>query len=69
MGDGGPAGEQLAGSVDARSEGLRQARDVERRARVHGHGVAAGAGFTRLFNMEGGITSWAKEIDPSMPTY
>ena len=29
----------------------------------------AGAGFTRLFNMEGGITSWATEIDPSMPTY
>jgi len=29
----------------------------------------SGAGFTRLFNLEGGITGWAKEIDPSMPTY
>ncbi len=29
----------------------------------------AGAGFTRLFNLEGGITSWAKEIDTSLPTY
>lgn len=29
----------------------------------------ATAGFTRLFNLEGGITAWAKEIDPSLPTY
>ena len=29
----------------------------------------AKAGFTRLFNMDGGITSWAKEIDTSLPTY
>lgn len=31
--------------------------------------VLAGHGFTRLFNLEGGITGWAREIDPSMPTY
>lgn len=29
----------------------------------------AGAGFTRLINMEGGITAWANEIDTSLPTY
>lgn len=26
-------------------------------------------GFTNLLNLEGGILAWAKEIDPSMPTY
>jgi adenylyltransferase/sulfurtransferase len=26
-------------------------------------------GFTRVFNLRGGITAWANEIDPSMPTY
>jgi len=29
----------------------------------------AGAGFTRLFNFEGGIKAWAAEIDASLPTY
>ena len=27
------------------------------------------AGYTDVTNMEGGITGWAKEIDPSLPTY
>ena len=27
------------------------------------------AGFTKLDNLEGGITAWADEIDPSMPKY
>lgn len=26
-------------------------------------------GFDRLFNLEGGITAWAKEIDTDLPTY
>lgn len=26
-------------------------------------------GFTNLINMEGGITAWSREIDPSIPTY
>lgn len=26
-------------------------------------------GFTNLYNLKGGITAWAKEIDTSMPTY
>jgi adenylyltransferase/sulfurtransferase len=30
--------------------------------------VLAANGY-RVTNMEGGITAWAKEIDPSMPTY
>lgn len=26
-------------------------------------------GFNNLYNLKGGVLSWAKEIDPSMPTY
>ncbi len=26
-------------------------------------------GFTSIINLTGGISAWAKEIDPSMPTY
>jgi molybdopterin/thiamine biosynthesis adenylyltransferase/rhodanese-related sulfurtransferase/molybdopterin converting factor small subunit len=29
----------------------------------------ADLGFDRVFNMEGGITAWAEEIDRSLPTY
>ena len=29
----------------------------------------ASAGFSRLINMEGGITAWAREIDTSLPVY
>ncbi len=29
----------------------------------------AGAGFTRLWNLEGGITGWATDVDPSLPKY
>ena len=29
----------------------------------------AEAGFTNLYNLEGGITGWAKRIDASLPTY
>lgn len=27
------------------------------------------AGFKNLWNIEGGITAWAREVDPSLPTY
>lgn len=26
-------------------------------------------GFDNLYNLKGGILAWAKDIDPSMPTY
>ncbi len=29
----------------------------------------AGAGFERLFNMEGGIRGWAEQVDDSLPVY
>jgi sulfur-carrier protein adenylyltransferase/sulfurtransferase len=28
-----------------------------------------GQGFSNVYNMKGGITAWAKEIEPTMPTY
>ena len=31
--------------------------------------VLAEAGFTQLFNLEGGITAWAQEIETSLPQY
>lgn len=26
-------------------------------------------GFTQLFNLEGGIDAWARQVDPAMPVY
>ncbi len=31
--------------------------------------MLAGAGFERLYNLEGGIVGWAREIDSSLPVY
>jgi adenylyltransferase/sulfurtransferase len=31
--------------------------------------LEAQLGFDNLYNLEGGILAWAKEIDPSLPTY
>ena len=41
--------------------GIRS-RDVIQRLRTE-------AGLTDLYNLEGGIIAWAKEIDPSIPKY
>jgi adenylyltransferase/sulfurtransferase len=27
------------------------------------------AGFSKLHNVEGGITAWAEQVDPSVPKY
>ena len=26
-------------------------------------------GFTKLFNLYGGVAAWAQQVDPAMPTY
>lgn len=53
---------------------LPKDRDILIHCKMGGRSAAAAealakAGFTRLFNMDGGINGWAKEIDPSLPTY
>lgn len=40
--------------------GTRSARALE---------LLAGAGFRKLKNLKGGINSWAREVDPSLPIY
>lgn len=40
--------------------GIRSARALQ---------ILKAAGFSNLWNVEGGITAWAREIDPSMPQY
>lgn len=29
----------------------------------------ARSGFNRIFNLQGGVDAWARQIDPSMPVY
>jgi len=29
----------------------------------------ASRGFCKLYNLQGGVNAWAREIDPAMPTY
>ena len=40
--------------------GTRSARALE---------LLTGAGFRKIKNLRGGINSWAREIDPSLPVY
>jgi len=44
-----------------------QCRSGVRSARALG--LLRQAGFHRLLNLRGGILAWAREIDPTMPTY
>jgi molybdopterin/thiamine biosynthesis adenylyltransferase/rhodanese-related sulfurtransferase/molybdopterin converting factor small subunit len=60
--------------VLAIADELPRDRDILVTCKVGGRSAKAAAalaaaGFTRLYNLEGGITGWAKEIDPSLPTY
>ena len=32
-------------------------------------GTLAAAGFTRLFNLDGGVLGWAEQVDPTLPIY
>ena len=62
------------GSVARIADSLPRDRDIV----VHCKGgtrsaiacaALADLGFTRLFNLEGGINAWAQQIDPVLPTY
>ncbi|MCK6519431.1 molybdenum cofactor biosynthesis protein MoeB, partial [Myxococcota bacterium] len=55
---------------------LPRDRDILIHCKLGGRSAAAAqaladAGFDpqRLYNLDGGITAWAQEIDPSLPTY
>jgi adenylyltransferase/sulfurtransferase len=53
---------------------LPKDRDILVHCKMGGRSAKAAAalskaGFTRLTNLEGGITAWANEIDTSLPTY
>lgn len=55
---------------------LPRDRDILIHCKMGGRSAAAAqalaeAGFDpqRLFNLEGGITAWAQQVDPSLPTY
>lgn len=60
--------------VPARIDELPRERDI---VVVCHHGMRsyqvaeflAGEGFTRLYNLSGGIAAWAEEVDPEMAQY
>ncbi len=61
-------------SVAAIADSLPRDRDIVIHCKMGGRSAKAAStlaelGFTRVINMEGGITAWAQEIDPSLPTY
>ena len=60
--------------VAAIAEFLPRDRDILIHCKMGSRSAKAAAvlvelGFTNLINLEGGITAWAREIDPSIPTY
>ncbi len=53
---------------------LPEDRDIVVHCKLGGRSAQAAAalasmGFTRVFNLEGGIVGWANDVDPSLPTY
>ncbi|MEC8278893.1 MAG: rhodanese-like domain-containing protein, partial [Myxococcota bacterium] len=65
---------QEHGRVDEIAEQLPRDRDILIHCKMGGRSAKACAalaalGFTRLYNLEGGIVGWAKEIDPKLATY
>jgi monothiol glutaredoxin len=64
----------LAGEGRAYLEGLK--KDTPVALHCH-HGVRSRAaaeqlvrdGFTRVYNLEGGIAAWSRDVDPSVPQY
>ena len=62
------------GQVPARLDELDAAREI---VVVCHHGVRSlrvahfleSRGFSKLYNLQGGVDAWAREIDPAMHTY
>jgi adenylyltransferase/sulfurtransferase len=62
------------GTLGARLHELDPARTYVLQCRSGGRsaralGLLRQAGFPRLLNLRGGILAWAREVDPTMPTY
>ena len=62
------------GELPARLDELRQDEEIvllcKSGARsAHAAELLRAAGFTRAYNLEGGIDAWADKIDPAMPKY
>lgn len=65
-----PHEEVLAGNLD----GIPKDRPVLVHCKMGGRSAKAAqalvdAGFTDVTNLDGGITGWAQQVDPSLPTY
>jgi len=62
------------GSFAARMNELDSAEDIVLFCRTGARSARAldllrTAGFRKLKNLRGGINAWAREVDPSLPTY
>jgi len=62
------------GSLGSRIHELDRARTYVLQCRsgvrsARALGLLRQAGFPRLLNLRGGILAWAREVDPTMPTY
>ncbi|HSD29403.1 MAG TPA: ubiquitin-like small modifier protein 1 [Vicinamibacteria bacterium] len=53
--------------LDSARTYVLQCRSGQRSAQALG--VLRRAGFRRLLNLRGGVLAWAREVDPTMPTY
>lgn len=62
------------GEITQRMNELNTADEIVLYCKMGGRSMKAlkqleSAGFAKLRNLKGGITAWAREVDPSMPTY
>lgn len=56
-----------AGELDPEQELVVVCHHGVRSLRVAQH--LASRGFNKLYNLQGGVNAWAREIDPAMQTY
>jgi adenylyltransferase/sulfurtransferase len=62
------------GELPARLSELDSADDIVLHCKVGGRSAKAlrilqEAGFRKLNNLQGGITAWSEDVDPSVPKY
>lgn len=62
------------GTLDARLAELERDREIVVHCKVGGRSAQAvrrlrAAGYTRVWNLAGGIQRWSRDVDPEVPTY